>query len=468
MFNNHVGPHIRGRHFRVSELRCFVTVVVAAFFMFSTKLTLWAQFSSAAPSISSAPFEAVSSEDFLKQWNQSELQAKSTVHPFPRGPLATANPPRSGTDPQLVQAAFESNPVTPNSSGAPIVATAQFEAAPSLPAIGSGIANPIQNINGVPDSVPSGGLPSEAMPSGGVDVPANDRKAFPWFDWLHWNSNQPNFLAGAEVLSLRRSNDSGGSVSTGAGFDRFGRELAGRYTLAKLNGTVDRTEWVFTGPFEWERTTTIAGPVSTTLQTGSLPSSALGALQNSQLQLQDQSTSLSSFEWNHRWTGDGLSSFMSGFRLFDHDERYRLQGTQSVSSGEFRTSTDNVLAGMQIGVQLVRPLSQRLTVGTATNLGLYGNFAKGTYSLSNDGSLIGSGRDDAFRITWAAQPNVSAQYRLTQNSAIYCGYEALYFRGLATVADLRLGNVVASEPFSLRARDDQLFYGWTVGLSAKF
>jgi hypothetical protein len=77
-------------------------------------------------------------------------------------------------------------------------------------------------------------------------------------------------------------------------------------------------------------------------------------------------------------------------------------------------------------------------------------------------------RDHDFRVTWMAQPRGFLNYRVTENSVLYAGYEGWYFRRLATAADQRLGNVLSSDSFALRTRDDQLFYGWTAGISAKF
>ena len=59
-------------------------------------------------------------------------------------------------------------------------------------------------------------------------------------------------------------------------------------------------------------------------------------------------------------------------------------------------------------------------------------------------------------------------YRVSQNLVATLGYEWWYFPGLATVADQRLSNNAQLSQFSMRTGDDQLFRGWSAGLSARF
>ncbi|MEQ1827953.1 MAG: hypothetical protein ABL921_18480 [Pirellula sp.] len=423
--------------------------------------------SSAQPAQPAQPTsEAVSSADFLSQWNPDRVAPAPNARAFPRGPLLGTSPPSPPAE-VLVQAGYS----------APSAVTSDLSPAQPSPAtIGSGLAKP-NNLSHTPKpNVPFRDT-QVVRASGSVNtpvvIPESAQSVVPpraesWSSWWKRDPKHPDFQFEIEMLSFRRSNDSGGSVSQGDGFDRFGRELAGRLSLAKLDGQVDRTEWIFMWPMEWERSMTSIGPTSTTLGHGTLPASSLGSINNASRHDQRQSASLYSLEWNRRWTGDGLSSFLGGLRILNYDERYRLTGLQAGSTGEFLSSTDNVLVGAQMGLCLVRPLSQRLSVGASSNLGCFGNFASGSYVLSDNANTLAAQKDDAFRVAWVVQPTASLNYRMTQNSVIFCGYEAIYFSKLASVADLRLGNIAASNPFSLRARDDQLIYGWTAGLSAKF
>jgi hypothetical protein len=444
---------------------------------------------------------AISSDEFLKQLSSDSVRVPQR-HTYPLDPLQTervVTTPVSAVhreSPKPIDAKPETQPVKASylspegfigseasqgikNESAPswLPPTSPTSPTPPSTSIGGGINDPwwssvAPNQPSLPAPTilePAPTVTPEVQVSGNShSVPEARQGWMSWPSWLTLDPSRPDFSFEMDYLSLRRSNDSGGAVSAGQGFDRLGRESAGRYTLGKLNSGLDRTEWVFMGPFEWERSKTNAGPISTILNHGTSPAMSLGPITNSDQHVQTQTISVSSFEWNRRWSSDGLSSFLGGFRFWDYDERYRLSGRQGLSVGEFATSADNVLVGTQVGMVLVRPLSQRLSVGGGTLLGLFGNFSQGEYSLMANGVSISNQSDDAFRLLWTAQPQVMATYQITQNARLSCGYEAFYFSKLATVADLRLGDVSSGTPFSLRAGDNQLLYGWTATLAVQF
>jgi hypothetical protein len=404
---------------------------------------------------------AVSSTQFLSNLNAKQFANPAAGHTFPIAPFPNMEK-RQELVQETVQATYALAAAPADRTAVGGVATAEFESAQpaSGVAVGSGVSVS-------PSTAPPTALPPGSGDASSLPAPTKHKGFWPGHDWLNLDPRNPDFLIEAEILSLRRSNDSGGDISNNGDFGRFGREQAGRFTVAKLEGIVDRTEFTWTGPMEWNRAATTLGPVGTNLNHGLQPASSLGVFHDADLHRQSHRVELSSFELNRRWSGDGLSSFLCGLRFVNHEEQYQLDATQGASMGSFQMSTNNLLVGGQMGLSLVRPLSQRLHLGIASSVGAFGNFASGRFTLT-DGAINASGSDGAARVVWMFQPNARLHYRMSQNSILHGGYESWYFSGLSTTADQRLGDVLSPSALGVRTRDDQLFHGWTAGISIRF
>ena len=163
-----------------------------------------------------------------------------------------------------------------------------------------------------------------------------------------------------------------------------------------------------------------------------------------------------------------MSNYFYGLRFFDHEERYRLEATQGALVNQFRLDTNNFLAGGQIGMNFFRPISQRMSVGFGTAMGLYGNFASGFLNATNGMSTTADTKENCLRITSMFEGRGLVNFRISQNIVASAGYECWYFPGLATAAGQPLANLAQGPPFTLQAGDDQLFRGWTAGVSARF
>ena len=467
-----------------------------------------------AQSSDQVPSGAVTSSDFLRSMTPGSLTNRTTSHPFPIGPFAAPvrvpeaesqpipaahDPSANGTRAQATATADYQVPVRQHGQptqehGQPGQEHGQpgqdhgqpgqdhgqpgqdhgQPAQESSQIVGSGVAssslpqvvdNPRSDYSpDITTRIPHAG----SMATGAIRSASTPRAPWRLRDWLGLDPIQPNVLVGYEVMHLRRSNDSGGDASKGGDFGRMDPDISGRYTVTRLLGSLEQVEFVFTGPFHWGRNMSIPGPVDSNLDFGSSQASNSSALNAADDHRQSQTIQLASYEVNRRSSGDGLSSYLVGLRILDHNERYHLESTKGASTGDFRLSTDNVLAGGQVGLSLSRPLSQRFSLGASMSLGAYFDFASGSFQVLNDSTTLVDKSDHDFRVTWMAQPRGFLNYRVTENSILYAGYEGWYFRRLATAADQRLGNVLSPDSFALRTRDDQLFYGWTAGISAKF
>ncbi len=384
---------------------------------------------------------SVSSYQFLQETPAGSFPLDSRAVPFQAGEKAVSNRLKL----EARQAAFS----PPGSGHQPETATtAQYETPATVSTIGSGVSMASQ-------------MPNPPMP-------ANRTASLPtrrlgWQDKLGLDTTLPNFVVGYESIHFQRNNDSIGPYSQGDGLDRFGQDVSGRYTFSRLLGNIDRLEFKFTGPLHWDRQSATIGPVNS-----NLPASLATAFDSADHHHQSHSVRLSSYELNRSSSGDELSKFFYGLRFFDHEERYRLDATRGGLASQFRLETNNFLAGGQIGMNFFRPMSQRLSFGFGTAVGLYGNFATGFLNATNSMSTLADANERSVRITSMFEGCGLIQFRISQNIVTSAGYEAWYFTGLATAAGQPLSNLTPGMPFSLQTGDDQLFRGWTAGLSARF
>lgn len=331
------------------------------------------------------------------------------------------------------------------------VSTAQFQSPVTTNAIGSGVSNQPQPV--LMETPAS----SQPQPS------AQDATKLDWRDRLGLDRDQANFQVGYEAIGFRRGNDSVGPYSQSQGLERFDQEVAGRYTFSRMLGGIERIEFKFTGPFRWEKQSLALGPVDSNFASSIAP-----AFDQADAHQVSHQVRLSSYELNRCWSSDELSTFFYGLRVFDHAERYRLDASKAASSHSFQLGTNNFLAGGQLGLNLSRPLSQRLTIGFESGFGLYGNFASGSLDARNGSTALLETSDSRFRLTTVMTTGGRINYRVSQNIVATGAYEYWYFPGLATAADQHLSSNAQLASMALRTGDDQLFRGWSVGLSARF
>ncbi len=394
---------------------------------------------------------AVSSDAFLNDLSPSSLLQSVGTTEFPNIAKNGRNTESSGT-------AIPVGYTTEYSETRPQpVSTAQFESPTSPNAIGSGIADsyqpPMPLSPGV--SQPPAVLPSSSLSR---ETPRTN-----WLDRLGLDRDQPNFQVGYEVLSFHRSNDSVGPYSQNQGLSRFDQDVSGRYSFSRLLGGIERIEFKFTGPFLWNKQSSTMGPIDSNFS--SSISAAFDQAGNHQLEHQIR---LSSYELNRCWSSDELSTFFYGLRFLDHSERFQLDAMKSTGNSSFQLETNNFLAGGQIGLNLHRPISQRLTLGFEGGLGLYANFANGSLNAIDSSTTLLDTSDTKLRLTSTVTTGGRINYRLSERIIATGAYEYWYFPGLATAADQHLSSDAQLASLALRTGDDQLFRGWSIGLSARF
>ena len=391
----------------------------------------------------------VSSDTFLREIASGSWPAEVAHPTFPMGikPTPLSFKETETVDPARGASKAACSPKVPShpSDG---VSTAQFASPAVASTIGSGVA--IQSPT-----------PVEAIPTH-LSIPP-ESKVLSWRDRFGMDPSRSNFLVGYEAIGMRRGYDSVGPFSQGADLPRLEQDVTGRYTFSRLLDSMERIEFKFTGPFHWDRESSAIGPVDS-----NLPASHQATFNGADRHQQSHRIRFSSYELNRCWTGDELSKIFGGLRFLDHEERFRLESAKGLTRGDFRLETDNFMVGGQIGLNLFRPVSQRLTAGFGTAIGLFGNFASGSLNAMDGATTLADTRESKLRINTLFEWSGRMNYRVSQNIDATCGYEWWYFPALATVANQHLSDSAQGPQFSLRTGDDQLFRGWTAGLSMRF
>ncbi len=282
------------------------------------------------------------------------------------------------------------------------------------------------------------------------------------------------YYAHAEALYWKQEEDQSLGFSVARQLSDFDYEWGARVTLGEMFDCVNGVEFVYTGPFEWNRTDFVAGAGLNSTFTAVDPfvpaNATLSAFFNSTVHSQFLQTELSSYEFNRRWFASDLFSTLIGLRIFDYDENYGFTavGANGTDVGTFNNNIDNFMIGAQFGVNMYRPLTQRFSYGTWTKLGVFGNFAKNETRLINLGAVRANASRSDTDLAGMIQGGIGARYRLLPRVTATAGYEYLLLAGMATVADQRTFPLSLTSPNNVDQGDNVFFHGANVGLEFSY
>jgi hypothetical protein len=133
-------------------------------------------------------------------------------------------------------------------------------------------------------------------------------------------------------------------------------------------------------------------------------------------------------------------------------------------------STDNLLIGPQIGLQLFYPLGRRIYSDTTLKGGLYLNF------VDSDGSLLTSapttavarGSSDDTEIAGMFEIGTKLGINVTRSISATIGYDVWYLTGVAESSSQLPLNYNLATPFTVNAEDDVFIHGLTAGIQVVY
>jgi hypothetical protein len=278
----------------------------------------------------------------------------------------------------------------------------------------------------------------------------------------------PRFSLSYENVWLRRSGDEGTSWSSGGALGTIGEDRATAIRMGWYSNPMERYEFAFLGSLVWHRSAVHSQPANSLLNPSNSEPDWSANFQNSFQHDQFHTARLRSYEFNKRWITDDLGNYFLGLNIIDYDERYGLRSLDSDGSGLLGYSTNNLLAGMQGGLELWHPLSQRFAVGGQGVVGLYGNFADGDWHLEVEDEALLRREDRRFQTAAGFGLNGKGRYQFTSRLSAFGSYRWWYLAGIATVDDQTMGLLAPDTPFALSTDAGFLIHGATCGLEFVF
>jgi hypothetical protein len=281
------------------------------------------------------------------------------------------------------------------------------------------------------------------------------------------------YYANVEALYWKQEEDQSLSYSVGRNLSDFDYEWGGRVTIGEMFDCVNGWEFVYTGPFEWNRTLDLVGPgLNSTFRTVDpfLPApQSLDTFFNASSHSQALRTKLSTYEVNRRWFASDLFSTLIGLRFVDYNERFTFASfAPNGDLGYFRNNTDNFLVGGQFGATMYRPVTQRLSYGAWGKIGVYANFAKNSTLLQNRGDTLADARRSDTSVAGLFQGGIGIRYQLLPRLVVTGGYEAMFVPGVATVANQQTFPLSLTSPNNVNQDDNVYFHGANAGVELSY
>jgi hypothetical protein len=275
----------------------------------------------------------------------------------------------------------------------------------------------------------------------------------------------------AEALYWKQEEEDGFTYSNGRQLSDFDYEWGGRLTIGEMMDCVTGWEFVYTGPFEFERQRILDNtvPLESRFTLAGVPAT-LDTFSNSTVHSQRLETRLSTYEINRRQFASDMFSTLIGLRMADYDERYafRAVANDGVGLGVFDNNVDNFLIGAQFGVNMYRPFTQRLSFGGWTKLALMANFARNRTSIFNRGVLRGEASHSDTSVAGLIQGGVGIRYRVLPRLTLTSGYEYLFLPRVATVSEQRPFPLTATSLSNVENDDTVFFHGANAGIEFSY
>jgi hypothetical protein len=360
----------------------------------------------------------------------------------------------------------------------PPVASPQQQFASVSPSAGQIRPDAVQPLAPVPTAaIPTAAMPTAAMPTAAMPtapMPSPVQSFEPQASRLPtaralppsqpWTG--PHWVGRYATVGLRRPGDESYTLSQAGQLGTFGSDLANQITIGYLTNPIDCYEFSYLGSLNWNRGLDSTGPVNSSVSSND--PQWLAPFQDADLHQQKHSAGYRQYDLNRRWLTDDIGNSSLGLRMIDYSEQYGFRSVRGTQEGLYRIDTSNLLVGMASGMELWRPISQRLAVGGAIDGGLYANFADASIDARTSGGKRAFAGDEDLSLAASFGVHLRTRYQLRSWAGLYGGYRWMVLSGLATVDDQ--APVPLSDNISLSTSSDAtiLFHGFDVGLELKF
>ncbi|TWU50926.1 hypothetical protein Poly51_42190 [Rubripirellula tenax] len=314
-----------------------------------------------------------------------------------------------------------------------------------------------------------------------------------------------------EVLYMDRD-DNGFNHSGVIGLSDFDFEFGARIVVGAVTDCVHGYEASLVGPFSWDTAVRQNSPVTTSRVVSLatlIPSGTTGPavltdiltetrILNSAQRLNTDYFSVDASKTLNGWE---FSKLLLGGRFLSYDEEFNASGnfettqtriprgggateTTTVSSSRaLRNDVQNRLLGLQVGMDLLYPISRFAFSDLRMRAGAYANFADMNYQLvGNDATVsvpapvfaptatpINSRVSrDSIELAGLFEIGTGIRYQVGEILSVRAGAELWYLSGVASATD-RIGTLQsASSNPRLKADNDILFTGLSLGAELRY
>ncbi len=279
----------------------------------------------------------------------------------------------------------------------------------------------------------------------------------------------------AEGLYMKRDGDNGFTWSNRVAFDEFDYEPGIRVTTGFIMDCMDGIELSYAGLMSWENENAVIGPLANPLNllmprdAATVPAAAVDTFYTAQAQAQTWEAQYHSLELNQRSWGGDVISLLHGVRMVNYQEEFSLLSRNFNNQfGSISVDTENWLVGLQLGIDMYYPVSNRISTGLRGRAGGYINFAESNSQLINNNVPIFNVADNDESIAGLFEFGATTTFQATRNLSFRMGYELWYLTGMATIPGNTPGTISTTFGRHVDTDEEIFFNGVTAGAEVRW
>ncbi|QDT02845.1 hypothetical protein K227x_12240 [Rubripirellula lacrimiformis] len=258
------------------------------------------------------------------------------------------------------------------------------------------------------------------------------------------------------------------TLSPNFGLSDMDEELGTRITIGAVGDCVNGYEISFTGPFEWDLARQINSPGGGINSFLSQTGVALPSFTDAVSQTQTYSADYYSLEANKTLVGWEMAKLLIGGRYINYDEDYNYFSTTATQTGSLTSRTRNDLFGVQVGMDLLYPISRHGFTDIRARAGLYANSADSNVLVRDGASTLARAGDSTTDLAGMFEFGSGIRYQLGEILSVRAGLELWYLTGVASAPNQVRPQINSGTGRSIDTDNDILFTGISFGTEIRY
>jgi hypothetical protein len=284
----------------------------------------------------------------------------------------------------------------------------------------------------------------------------------------------PYWFGSLEALYIQRRGERRFSLIRDRLSDDVTFDWAPRLTIGRSADGVNGWEFVYTGEFEFGRSVTVtgAGDIDTLLfdgdGAGGFDGTLLDPFNDADTQFLSYLSDYSNYEFNRVMVGWDVARILWGVRYIQIDERLLYTSSAPPDTGDLLSQVQNDILALQIGMDLLYPITYRLYADVQSRAAVYANFSESFVRLRNNGSpFINTFQDDTV-IGGLVEVSGGLRYQLNRWFSVRASGELWYLSDMATSLGQVGRGVTGNYARQLNTDNDMLYVGGVFGAELRY